>query len=63
MPSWELKGTMLEFCNCLPGCDCNFRGAPNSPEGNCEAFACHRVGEGRFGETDLSGITFAMAYW
>ena len=63
MTSWHMRGSMIELCNCLPGCDCNFRGAPNSPEGNCEAFGCHRVREGRYADIDLTGVTFAIAYW
>ncbi|MBI3647564.1 MAG: DUF1326 domain-containing protein [Actinobacteria bacterium] len=61
--SWRMQGTLLELCSCAPGCDCNFRGVPNSEEGNCEALACHRVDTGHFGEVDLSGVTFVMAYW
>lgn len=61
--SWHLRGTLLELCNCAPGCDCNFRGVPNSLEGNCEALVCHLVEDGRFGDVDLTGTTFVMAYW
>lgn len=61
--SWELRGIDLEFCNCDPGCGCNFRGFPSSPEGNCEAFLCHVVEEGHHGDVDLSGATIAWALW
>ncbi len=63
MTSWTLKGTLLELCNCVPGCDCNFRGRPNSEEGNCEALVCHLIRDGRFGDLDMSGVNFVMAYW
>ncbi len=60
---WRLKGTGLEFCNCDPGCGCNFRGVPSSPEGNCEAFLCHVIEEGSDGDVGLSGTTIAWALW
>jgi hypothetical protein len=60
---WQLKGTGLEFCSCDPGCGCNFRGVPSSPEGNCEAFLCHVIEEGSDGDVDLSGTTIAWALW
>ncbi|TMM02210.1 MAG: DUF1326 domain-containing protein [Actinobacteria bacterium] len=34
MTSWTISGTYLEFCSCDPGCGCNFKGSPNSAEGN-----------------------------
>jgi hypothetical protein len=63
MTAWHLRGRLLEFCNCAPGCDCNFRGVPSSDAGNCEAFVCHQVDEGRFGEIDMAGVRWVMAYW
>lgn len=61
--TWHLEGTLVELCSCAPGCDCNFRGVPSSPEGNCEAFICYHAERGNFDDVDLSGVTFAWALW
>lgn len=63
MASWELRGTLVELCSCAPGCDCNFRGTPSSDAGNCEAFVCYAIQEGRFGDIDLSGTSVVWALW
>ena len=43
---WRIRGTYLEFCNCDPGCGCNFRGLRDSLEGNCQAVISHVIEEG-----------------
>ncbi|HUF34081.1 MAG TPA: DUF1326 domain-containing protein [Acidimicrobiales bacterium] len=53
---WRLKGKGYEFCNCQPGCTCNFSGFPTSADGSCKAAVATRVSEGNCGEIDLSGI-------
>jgi hypothetical protein len=63
MATWRLAGTYLETCNCDPGCGCNFRGFPSSPEGNCEAFLAHSIDEGSSDGVDLSGAKVAWAVW
>jgi hypothetical protein len=63
MATWRLRGTDLEFCNCDPGCGCNFRGFPSSPEGNCEAFVANVVDEGQYDGLDLAGVKVAWALW
>ena len=60
---WRLRGIDLELCNCDPGCGCNFRGFPSSPEGNCEAFICNVIEDGSYGDLDLSGAKVAWALW
>ncbi len=59
MTKWALKGTGYEFCNCNPGCTCNFIGFPTSSDGSCKAFVGCAIKEGMCGEVDLSGITCA----
>ncbi len=54
--AWRLKGSGFEFCNCQPGCTCNFSGFPTSPDGSCKAAVGTRIDEGRCGDVDLSGI-------
>jgi len=60
---WKLSGTYLEFCSCDPGCGCNFKGAPNSAEGNCQALIAHRIEDGGFDGLDLTGSQVAWALW
>ncbi len=53
---WRLKGVGFEFCNCLPGCTCNFSGFPTSSDGSCKAAVANSITEGHCGDIDLSGI-------
>ena len=53
---WRLKGVGFEFCNCQPGCTCNFSGFPTSPDGSCKAAVANSIAEGHCGDIDLSGI-------
>src|SRR5687768_8322396 len=63
MAEWRMSGTYIEFCNCDPGCGCNFRGVPSSPEGNCEAVLTHVIDEGSFDGVDLAGARVSWALW
>ncbi len=56
---WALKGIGYEFCNCNPGCTCNFAGFPSSSDGSCKAFEVNVIESGRCGDVDLSGLTVA----
>jgi hypothetical protein len=61
---WRLRGKGYEFCNCAPGCTCNFSGFPSSSDGSCKAFVGNAIEEGFCGEVDLSGVTaIAMLDW
>jgi hypothetical protein len=61
---WHLKGLGYEFCNCAPGCTCNFSGFPSSPDGSCKALVGNVITEGRCGDVDLSGVTaIAVLDW
>ncbi|HYF24689.1 MAG TPA: DUF1326 domain-containing protein [Baekduia sp.] len=62
--SWQLKGIGYEFCNCQPGCTCNFSGFPTSPDGSCKAAVGTRITSGRCGDVDLGGIdAVAILNW
>ena len=62
--AWRLKGKGYEFCNCQPGCTCNFSGFPTSPDGSCKAAVANRIDEGSCGDVDLSGLTvMALLDW
>lgn len=57
--TWQLEGEGYEFCNCAPGCTCNFSGFPSSTDGSCQAAVGTRIRSGRCGDVDLSGIDCA----
>lgn len=54
--AWRLRGKGYEFCNCQPGCTCNFSGFPTSADGSCKAAVANSIEEGHCGDVDLSGI-------
>lgn len=61
---WRLRGKGYEFCNCAPGCTCNFSGFPSSSDGSCKAFVGNFIDEGTCGEVDLSGVkAIAVLDW
>jgi hypothetical protein len=62
--AWRMKGRGYEFCNCQPGCTCNFSGFPTSPDGSCKAAVANDVHEGHCGDVDLSGVkALAILDW
>jgi hypothetical protein len=56
---WRLTGKGYEFCNCNPGCTCNFAGFPSSSDGSCKALVAAEFTSGRCGDVDLSGLKTA----
>jgi len=56
---WRLTGHGYEFCNCNPGCTCNFAGFPSSKDGSCQALVVNQITSGRCGDVDMSGLTTA----
>ena len=60
--AWALKGKGYEFCNCQPGCTCNFSGFPTSPDGSCKAAIGTHITEGRCGDVDLGDIKVAAIF-
>ena len=53
---WYLKGKGYEFCNCQPGCTCNFSGFPTSADGSCKAAVGTHIVEGKCGDVELNDI-------
>ena len=53
---WRLQGNGFEFCNCNPGCTCNFSGFPSSSDGSCKAMVAAEITSGHCGDVDLTGI-------
>jgi hypothetical protein len=61
---WRLRGRGFEFCNCAPGCTCNFSGFPSSSDGSCKAYVGNFIDEGSCGDVDLSGLkAIAVLDW
>jgi hypothetical protein len=54
--AYRLKGKGYEFCNCQPGCTCNFSGFPTSPDGSCKAAVGVHIAEGHCGDVSLDDI-------
>lgn len=62
--AWRLRGKGYEFCNCQPGCTCNFSGFPTSPDGSCKAAVGTHIVDGHCGDVDLSDIkAIAIIDW
>jgi hypothetical protein len=61
MASWKISGQYMESCNCDYLCPCIY----TNPQGpvtydNCYAMMVYHIEDGRHGDTDLSGQTFAF---
>jgi hypothetical protein len=54
--AYRLKGKGYEFCNCQPGCTCNFSGFPTSPDASCKAAVGTHIVEGHCGDVALNDI-------
>lgn len=50
----------IEACNCSHGCNCQFGGFPD--RGPCEAMIGGEVAEGRYGNVDLAGTRYIIAF-
>jgi hypothetical protein len=61
---WHLRGRGYEFCNCNPGCTCNFSGFPSSSDGSCKAMVGNDIVDGSCGDVELSGVkAIAVIDW
>jgi hypothetical protein len=55
--SWSLRGELVLSCSCTVFCPCTLSlGLAPPTEGHCQTWAGIRIDEGRFDETDLTGI-------
>ena len=57
MTPWQLQALEVLTCNCAFGCPCQFNALPT--EGHCRAGIGYLIERGRFGDTDLAGVSFA----
>lgn len=62
--AWRLTGKGYEFCNCQPGCTCNFSGFPTSADGSCKAAVGTHIVDGHCGDVGLANIkAIALIDW
>lgn len=57
---YRIQVHSIEACNCSHGCNCQFGGFPD--HGPCEAMIGGEVKEGHYGEVDLAGIRYVIAF-
>ncbi len=58
---WSIKGELILNCNCTVFCPCVVSLGKHPPtEGYCQAWSGVRIDEGRYGETDLSGLNVGL---
>ena len=64
LTKWYLKGRGYEFCNCAPGCGCNFHGFPTSCGRQLQGDGRQPHHRGSCGDVDLSGVkAIAVIDW
>jgi hypothetical protein len=58
---WSIKGELALSCSCDVFCPCVLSLGEHPPtEGHCQTWAGLRIDDGRFGDTDLSGVKAAL---
>ena len=57
---WHFSGEFFESCNCEVNCPCSF-GTPAHYD-SCDVNHAWHINDGRYGDTALDGLNFAMAY-
>jgi hypothetical protein len=62
--SWNLDGEYFAVCNCrVSPCPCTTAGG-DPTEGECRGFNVFSVGQGSYGDVDLSGLNFGLVvHW
>jgi hypothetical protein len=59
--AWSIAGEYMEACSCAFLCPCITRNATTpATEDFCKFAMTYRIDSGRFGATDLAGVTFAV---
>src|ERR1043166_904352 len=56
--NWQIRGKVLEACNCDWGCPCNFNALPTT--GKCEGGWTWHVEEGAYGDVRFDGLNFSV---
>ena len=66
-PSWHLEASTIEACSCPMFCQCYFNTEPADHGGHhgeehfCRFNNAYKITDGRYGETDLTGVKFWLA--
>ena len=55
---WTFRGPGFTNCNCAWGCPCQF--GSKTTYGHCEAITAGHIEEGRFNDTKLDGLNWAL---
>jgi hypothetical protein len=58
--SYRITVHSIEACNCTKGCNCQFGDLPD--KGGCEAVIGGEVTEGKYGDVDLTGVRYVVAF-
>ena len=59
--AWSLRGELVLSCSCAVFCPCTLSlGLAPPTEGYCQTWAGIRIDEGRFDDTDLSGVKVGL---
>jgi len=59
--AWSIEGEFAEACSCTYLCPCiTSNAAARATEDFCTFVMTYRVGTGRFGAVDMSGVTFTL---
>lgn len=61
--AYLLKGTYGGICDCKLVCPCNVDGTPTGEGDQCHGLIVYDVRQGNLDDMDLSGVTFALAYF
>jgi hypothetical protein len=58
---WHIKGELMLSCNCTVFCPCVLSLGKHPPtEGYCQTWGGIRIDDGRYGDTDLSGLKLGL---
>lgn len=58
--AYRIAGTYIAACDCSLVCPCPTDGPPTGKDGQCHGSIVFGVREGNLGDTDLSGVNFAL---
>jgi hypothetical protein len=60
--AYRIAGRYVLHCSCHLLCPCSIDGPPTSPDGQCDASSVFHIESGNSGDTDLSGLDFALYF-
>jgi len=61
--AWKLSGEFMESCNCDYLCPCIYTNAQGEvTHDHCTSLQVYRIDEGKYGDTPLDGLGFALIF-